>query len=233
MLPDLPPAFTTTRESLRTLACYVVAPARKARTGRIGLRPHEGGIATPPFDDGRRICIRGDILESSAGEVMTISTVAAAAAFLGVELSATPGVGHDLPPFDPHTDLVVDREASLALGAWYGYAQRSLDALAASVPAGADVSEAQLWPEHFDLAVVVKYPALGRKVNVGFSPGDSFAGDPYVYVGPQDTSTLDWADTYWNAPFGAFLDYGTLSKAEDSEAVALRFIEAGLERARH
>ena len=234
MLPALPPTFSATRESLRALACYAVSPARKARTGRIGLRAHGGGIATPPFDGGGRIGVHGDRLTGPDGEAIPITTVAAAAAFLGIDLSPDPGVGHDLPPFEPHADLAVDHEASIAIGGWYEYAQGVLDRVAsATAEAGdAEVSEAQLWPEHFDLAVVVTLAGTGGKVNVGFSPGDGFHDRPYVYVGPHDTAALDRQDGYWNAPFGAFLGYDSLADAEDSLAAAVEFIEAGLERAR-
>lgn len=228
-LPDLPPAFVTTREGLRALACYAISPARKARTGRIGLRSHEGGIATPPFDDGTRICVRGDQLVATTGEAARISTVGAAAALLGIEPSPDPGVGHDLPPYDPEADLAVDQRSSVALGAWYAFAQATIDRLDAAVPAGSTVSEAQLWPEHFDLAVVVTVPG-GRQVNVGFSPGDGFHGDPYAYVGPHETGGLDRGDAYWNASFGAFLGYAGLLAAADPDAEVLRFVGEGFAR---
>jgi len=229
MLPELSPSFAATREALRALACYAVSPARKARTGRIGLRAFEGGIATPPFEDGARIVVHGDELRSGTGKVARLTTVADAARMLGVNLSPDPGVGHDLPPFAPDADLNIDRDASLALGAWYGFAQGSLDRLGDVVPGGAEVSEAQLWPEHFDLAVTVTLGG-GAKVNVGFSPGDTFSGDPYVYVGPYDTSGLDRTDGYWNAPFGAFLGYAELTAATDPEAAALALVVDGLSR---
>jgi hypothetical protein len=139
-------------------------------------------------------------------------------------------VGHDLPPFDPDADLLIDRDASLALGAWYGFAQRSLDALGGSVGANSTLSEAQLWPEHFDLAAVVSDPGRGAKANVGFSPGDTFHSDPYVYVGPHDVTALDRSDSYWNAPFGAVLTYDALAQASDPEAATLRFLGDGLAR---
>ena len=228
MLPDLPPTFGQTRDALRALACYAISPARKARTGRIGLRSHDGGIATPPFDDGTRIGLRGDELRSSTGEVARITTVAAAAAFLGIEPSPDPGVGHDLPPFEPDAPLAIDHGASLALGGWYEFAQRTLGRLATDLPEGATVSEAQLWPEHFDLAVVVSLGA--REVNVGFSPGDTFHGDPYAYVGPHDVTDVNRNDGYWNAPFGAVMGYAELAQAPDSEGAAVAFIHDGLSR---
>ena len=230
MLPELPSTFVATRESLRALACFAVSPARKARTGRIGLRSHEGGIATPPFDDGARIWVHGDELHLPTGEVARLTTVAAAADLLGVELSSDPGVGHDLPPFDPQADLLIDRNASLALGAWYGFAQRVLDSVNGILAEGSTRSEAQLWPEHFDLAAVISDAGTGAKANVGFSPGDAYHADPYAYVGPHEIDGLDRSDTYWNAPFGAVLPYAALARASEPEAEALRFIGDGLER---
>src|ERR1044071_2559558 len=106
---DLPASFVTTRESLRTLACYAMSPARKARTGRINLVSTGDGFGTPPFDDGTSIVVVGHrLVRRPAGEGIRITAARAAAAFLGVELSADPGVGHDLPPFAPDDPLDVD-----------------------------------------------------------------------------------------------------------------------------
>ena len=114
-LEPLPPTFEATRESLRTLACYAISPARKARTGHISLEPTEGGFGTPPFDDGSRIAVRGERL-LRGDESIAITTLRAASAFIGVQLSADPGVGHELPPYSPDADLAVDASATLALG---------------------------------------------------------------------------------------------------------------------
>jgi hypothetical protein len=115
---DPPPNFGATREALHALACYAVSPARRARTGRIGLRPIGEGFGTPPFDDGTRIVVRGDRLGVEPGRDVAITTVRAAAEFLGVTLSPDPGVGRDPPPFAPDVDLAVDAHASGRLGAW-------------------------------------------------------------------------------------------------------------------
>jgi hypothetical protein len=73
-LDPLPSTFAATRESLRALACYVISPARKARTGHISLEPTEGGFGTPPFDDGYRIAIRGARLTASRKRLSRLST---------------------------------------------------------------------------------------------------------------------------------------------------------------
>jgi hypothetical protein len=219
-----PPTFVATREALRSLACYAIAPARKARTGRIGLRPTGDGFATPPFDDGTSIVVRGDRLLAEPGVDVPITTLRAAADVLGVTLSADPGVGHDLPPFRPDEMLDVDVGASRWLGAWYGFGSRQLDRLASVLP-DATLSEAQLWPEHFDLAVVVELDAVSA--NAGFSPGDSYSAEPYVYVSPFDRTGL--TDAYWNAPFGAALSHSALRMARDREEASEAFLGLGLD----
>jgi hypothetical protein len=206
------------------LACYVVAPARKARTGRIGLRVADGdGFGTPPLGDpdGTRIVVRGDrVVREPSGASVGITTLRAAAAFVGVELTADPGVGRDLPPFEPDAPLEVDAGSSFELGRWYAFGSRALDALAAG--GVTVVGEQQLWPEHFDLAMTV-HDARGAPVNVGFSPGDGFCDEPYVYVGPHDTTHL--TGPLWNAPFGA---YRTRHDLQDVEG-ALAFVRLRLD----
>ena len=218
-----PPDLVATREALRSLACYVIAPARKARTGRIGLRPTGDGIATPPFDDGTRIGVRGDRLVVATDDDVPITTLRAGAARLGIALSDDPGVGHDLPPFAPDRPLPVDADASRWLAAWYAYGAGHLERLHGRFPDAA-VSEAQLWPEHFDLAVTVDVG--GDAVNVGFSPGDGWLAEPYVYVGPHDTSDL--TDAFWNAPFGSVLTHAALRAAADPDGACAGFIDDGL-----
>jgi hypothetical protein len=218
MVTPLPESFPGTRESLRALACYVVSPARKARTGHIGLRPVDGGIGTPPFDDGSRIVVRRDRLARRPGPDIAITTLRAGAEFLGVELTPDPGVGTDLPPYEPDRPLDVDSVASAALGDWYASGQRTLDEVDRWLGPGDSMGEPQLWPEHFDLAGQVTLDG-GIQANVGFSPGDSFSTEPYVYVGPFERDGLD--GVYWNAPFGAYLLRSDLGEA-------LEFVRRGI-----
>jgi hypothetical protein len=223
-LAALPPTFTTTRDGLHRLACFVISPARKARTGHIGLRATADGFATPPFDDGSSISVRGDRLVTGAG-ARPISTLRDAASLMDVELSPDPGVGADLPSFEPDADLAVDAAASLVLGQWYAFGDAALSRLRLAVPPAGHVTEAQLWPEHFDLAVVVTLPGeLG--VNVGFSPGDEHAGDPYAYLGPHVRPAATGG--YWNASFGAVLPYGELAAVADPHAAVDAFFSEGL-----
>jgi len=226
-LAPLPAAFAATRDSLHALACYAIAPARKARTGRIGLRPTGDGFGTPAEPDGSRLAaVRGDRLLLGTGDGAAITTVRAAAERLGVTPSSDPGVGSDLPAFTPDADLAVEAGASLALGRWFRFGAGVLDALAARPPPGAAISEAQLWPEHFDLAVTATL-AGGRAVNVGASPGDAYCAQPYLYVGPHDPTGL--AGDHWNAPFGALLAYDALAASADPATAGLAFVARGLD----
>jgi hypothetical protein len=225
---DLPTSVVATRESLRAVACYAVSPARKAETGRIGLQPVGDGFGTPPFEDGTRIVVEGDELVARSGARARLTTVRAAAELLGVDLSPDPGVGHDLPPYDPDADLQVDGEASRVLGSWWGFGREVLARVGSRLPGGA-MSAAQLWPEHFDLAVVVSVdgPSSSLQVNLGASAGDAEHPEPYLYVGPHDTAELD--DPYWDEPFGASMARSAVLGQSDPVEAGTAFIERGLD----
>jgi hypothetical protein len=146
--------------------------------------------------DGTTIAVRGDELVDG-DRVVPITTLRDAAAFVGIELSATPDVGTDLPPFEPDGALVVDAAIAHELADWYAHGAAAL----LRVDTGdATVSAATLWPEHFDLAITVELPG-GAGINIGFSPGDATSDEPYAYVGPWDRSGLD--GPFWNTSFGA------------------------------
>jgi hypothetical protein len=223
-LKPLPSTFTPTRESLHALACYVISPARKARTGHISLEPTEGGFGTPPFDDGCRLTVRGDRLFHGGDASIAITTLRAASVFVGVQLSAEPGVGKNLPPFVPDGDLAVDAGASFALGRWYRFANEALTHLGKGLAIGT-MGDAHLWPEHFDLGATVDVGSR-TQVSVGMSPGDKFCPEPYAYVGPPDMGRI--FGEYWNAPFGAFLSYAEIHTTAAPLDTVLRFVDRGL-----
>jgi hypothetical protein len=214
----LPATYSSTRDALHRLACYVIAPARRALTRRIGLVPTTDGFGTPTLPGGSRVVVRGDeiAIESPDASPLAapITTLTAAAKFLKINLSSQPGVGTDLPYFDPNETLAVDAGATRTLGQWYAFGSQLLSELEG------DVSDAVIWPEHFDLAVVTTL-TNGEKVDVGFSPGDTFSADPYVYVGPYNLE--GFSGGFWNAPFGAQL-------ANPPRDAARAFIAEGLER---
>jgi hypothetical protein len=223
-LEPLPEGFTETRDALRRLAVYVLSPARKAVTGRIGLQPAPGGFGTPVFGDDEQLRVEGGTLHRQRGaatDSAPITSLAAAAAFAGVTLSDDPGVGHDIPELgDPDALLPVSPSAALALGAWYAFSGSALEALRAQLnEAGQECSTVQLWPEHFDLGCSVE------GVNFGCSPGDGYSAEPYVYVGPWNTDGL--SGDFWNAPFGAVLAYKELVSAENQPETAVALLRRG------
>jgi hypothetical protein len=141
-----------------------------------------------------------------------------------IALQATPG-GWGTPRFDwegsvqqvrvEGTELVwerreplgVDPEAAAALAEWYAFGDDVLRALG---------GEPILWPEHFDIAIVI------GEANYGFSPGDEHHDEPYAYVGPFEPVEGE----LWNATGfpGAELTYAELLAAEDPRAAALEFL---------
>ena len=90
----------------------MIAPVRKAQTGRIGLRPVGDGFGAAPLPDGTCVLVRGDRLVVEPGRGAPITTLRAAADLVGVTIATDPDVGDDLPPFTPDVPLDVDAEAS-------------------------------------------------------------------------------------------------------------------------
>lgn len=201
-----------TRLALQQVAVHVLARRRYAATGRFGLRPSPGGIATPAFGDGPeavRTCADFLVVERGADAVgVSLSTLGDAAAAAGVELDAEFSVGDDTPALiDPDRPLDLDPDALDALAAWFALGSVAIDEVVATTPAMAAATTRQIWPEHFDLggAVTLRRPdGTEVKANLGASPGDGYEPHPYLYVGPW-TEDRPGDPSFWNAPFGASL----------------------------
>jgi hypothetical protein len=216
-------AHVRTREAWHTVAERVLAPARYAATGRIGLRAAPGGFATPACA-GTTMAVDGTtlVVTAAAGTAREpLTTLGAAAALVGVAPGADTGVYDATTPADPDALLTVDPGAAATLATWFAFGHDVLtrwhDAHAAESP-----SEIQLWPEHFDLATDLG-PDDTRRANYGVSPGDAGHPLPYVYVGPWQPDD----DPFWNAGSYARLGYPDLVAAPDPTARALAFLAAG------
>lgn len=225
-----PPAtFAATRDAAHRLAVYVVSPARRRVTGRIGLRASPGGYTTPPFGDDERVRLEIDRLvreQAGAAESAPVTTLSAAAGFV---LGGPPDVEwaekFDVPPpGDPDAPLSLDPAAAALLGAWYGFAFDVLGALRAEA-AAADPSEVQLWPEHFDAAFDAD--AGGGRATFGASPGDATSDEPYLYVLPP--GPVERGDV-WNAEgfTGAVLPLSGFLEEAGQRAAALAFLRSRL-----
>jgi hypothetical protein len=233
-LEPVPDGWAETREAMRRLACYVLAPARKAANGKIGLRYTYGGFGTPFFGADEQLRVEGDALirqRDGDAELLKIMSLAEVAAFAGVTLSEDPGVGSDLPGLgDPDAALPIDPSAAARLGDWYGFSASVLEQFRAELnAAGRACGRVQIWPEHFDMGCNIE------GVNFGCSPGDASLAEPYLYVGPWNTDRLPDSD-FWNAAFGAVLPYNELLGVSDQRETALGFLRRGaglaLQRAR-
>ena len=202
-LDPLPDTIVQTRLALHRLATYVIAPIRYRSTERFGLRATSGGFGTPQFGD-RRIRVEGiEIIDEQDGNERRapISSLSAAADFLGAEVDPDTAAEHDSPPLgDIAENLNVDLAASDWLGRWFGTAFEALT-LVSGDAASVHASEPQLWPGHFDPAI--EMGDENHRASYGASPGDDSIAEPYLYVSVWWPDRLGIGrDETWNAqPF--------------------------------
>lgn len=230
-LPDLPPTFQTTRDHLHQLAFFALSPVRHRAEGRMGLRHHEGGFGTPEFG-GKVLRVDGDRLivdEGGAVDSHEIATVREAIEFLGHDYDRKwfADFGDPLDPVHPDARLEIDPVSTSALSEWFEFGWVLLDELRAHGTKEDDVSEVQLWPEHFDVAAELGSLESGERASYGASPGDRDHPEPYVYVsawGEIDRSNPYWNDTSFN---GSSLSYRELTASDDPIAAALEFLLRG------
>ena len=217
-LAPLPGAFRATLDSLHAVAEHLLAPARYAATGKIGLRFTYHGFGTPFFGADRQVRIEDGVLVDGDRR-QALSTIGAAGMFLDLEPGAPPGVYTPATALDPDAQVTVDPASARALGEWFGFGASLLEQLRADAGEGDASSRVQIWPEHFDIAV-----DLGReeaRANFGASPGDDAHPEPYLYVGPWGPR----AGEFWNEPFGASLSYSAIRAGADP----LEFLRRGRE----
>ena len=223
---------TEARRALHLVATHVMARRRYEVSGRFGLRAAPGGIATPAFGPApERLRTAGTTLVREVGGEAAYTSIDGSslrelAAFAGTKLDAPFDAGRDTPdPGDPDVALRLDPDGAQDLADWWALAYRVLDGLVAALPAGAAPATIQIWPEHFDAATNVAVQGVGR-VNLGFSPGDSWRDEPYAYIGPWDP-VRPGDPAYWNAPFGAAVG-ATEIDGRPTELTLVKFFRTGL-----
>ncbi|WP_433173297.1 hypothetical protein [Actinoallomurus sp. CA-150999] len=224
-LAPLPREFAATRRTLHALGEHVVAAARYAANGKIGLRFTRGGFGTPFFGADRQVRVEaGRLVVDDASHAP--KTLGEAAGLAGIPLGMPADVYTPQTPADPDLPLTVSPPAAGALGAWFGFAWSVLEQLRLDVRP-LDPSRVQLWPEHFDAALDAGDEAAGRRASCGASPGDGEHPEPYLYVAPWAKRT----GAFWNddAFGGASLPYTALLAADDQRAAALGFFRQGLD----
>jgi hypothetical protein len=224
LLGSAPPTYPTTRAALHAVAEWVLASARHAATGRIGLRSTPGGFGTGELPDGRELSVVGTdlVVVAERTTVTPLRTLGEAALAAGVPGGTHSGAYTPTTAWEPDSPLDLDPSAADCLATWFAFATSVLEVLRGDA---ASPSAIQLWPEHFDLAFDAGDEAAGRRVNFGASAGDGLHPLPYLYVGPW--STFDRTDPFWNEAFGASLLYTDLVAADDQRATALAFLREG------
>jgi hypothetical protein len=219
----LPDSFAATRDSLHALAEHVIAPARYRADGHIGLVATSGGFGTPRFGTDERIRVDGtELVHERPGSTtrVAITTIAAAAKFLGIEPGAPQEVYKPATdvPYDAH--LAITADGARALAAWIEFATSLLDEVRNAYSALAPTA-VQMWPEHFDLSCDFGDADAGARANYGASPGDDAIPLPYLYVGPWDAARRTGALATHG--FGAALTYDDLHGAGNERAAGLEF----------
>jgi hypothetical protein len=170
--------------------------------------------------------LTGEVASTTSIDLFS-STLAEAAAFADVDLSAPFDVGPDtVDQGDPNEPLGIDDSAARALGRWLSFAWPVLDAVVASLPPEVNPNVIQLWPEHFDAGCDVTIAE--RRATLGASTGDHYFPTPYLYVLPWHAERPG-DPAYWNASFGAVLTYEDVQVAEDPWSAAFAFMSRGVE----
>jgi hypothetical protein len=190
--------LVTTRRALHAVAEHVLAAARYAAEGRIGLAPVPDGFGTPTFGDRRRIEVQVDELVVIAGDDVgreKLTTLRRAGELAGVEPIAPP-VYAAATSIDPDVPLDIDPDAARDIADWFALVDAALRRVSTELT---EPTACTLWPEHFDLALTAS------EVNYGGSPGDADHAEPYLYVGPFARPLPAAGEGFWNEPYGASL----------------------------
>jgi hypothetical protein len=222
---------SSTRNDLHRTAAHILGRRRYAVSGHFGLRASPGGIATPAFGpepETLRLtteCLVREVGTEARGLALAGATLGSLAEFAEADLGGAFSAGADMPAVGPADEpLALDAKELADLFAWFDLGWRVLDQVLAERSGSCTAATTQLWPEHFDVGTALA-SGPDRGADLGFSPGDGFSDEAYVYVVPQDAARPG-TPSYWNAPFGALLLRSQVHDAED----CLVFIGEGLDR---
>lgn len=175
--------------------CLMAGPQRRAG-GRFTLRVTPGGFATT---GGPALRLDGtDLVVAESRRVAVSGTFAEMAAEIGVDFGPPPDPYPDGSAARPVDDVSLDAASAQLIANWYVQGDAALRVLA---PRETPI----LWPEHFDVAVLLD------GVSYGASPGDAFHAMPYAYVSSSDRGDSD----FWNAPFGAVRGHEQMPDVDD------------------
>src|SRR3954471_16573636 len=114
-----------TREALHAIAEHVLAPARYAATGHVGLRATPGGFGTPPFPNGsteRQLLVRDATLVDRNGDDerrTRLTTLGELGDFVGIAPGVPEGVYEPATPLEVDRLLAVDADCEAQLAEWF------------------------------------------------------------------------------------------------------------------
>jgi len=193
--PD-PVVLAATRRRLHGIGeCLMAGPQRRAG-GRFTLRVTPGGFATT---GGPALRLDGtEIVVDEGRRVAVAGTFADLAESLGVDFGPPPDAYPDGSEASPTEQVSLDVASARLIADWYLRADAALRLMA---PRQTPI----LWPEHFDVAILL------NDTSYGASPGDGFHALPYAYVSTAEHGGSD----FWNAPFGAIRSHGQVSSLND------------------
>jgi hypothetical protein len=183
------------RQQLHGIAeCLLAGPEYRA-TGEIALRIVRGGFGTTAGPE-----IRLDGLELVHGDrsVPVEGTFGDLADRLGVEFGAPADLYSEGSGAQSDDVVDLDPEATRLILDWFALSDAALRALDPD-------QQPILWPEHFDVAILLDNRSYGS------SPGDDFHSTPYAYISERDHGD----NPFWNAPFGALRDVAKFSSTDD------------------
>jgi hypothetical protein len=188
--------FAATRRRLHGIGeCLMAGPQRRAG-GRFTLRVTPGGFATTGAPalrlDGT------DLVVGESKRVAVAGTFADLADALGVDFGAPPDAYPDGSEAKATDEVALDAGSARLIQDWYLMADAALRVMA---PRQTPI----LWPEHFDVAILLDDSSYGA------SPGDAFHPMPYAYVSGGDHDGSD----FWNAPFGAIRSHEQMRGIDD------------------
>ena len=197
--------FARTRRQLHGIVETLIAGPQYRSESTIRLRVVPGGIGGAKLP----VSIQGADLVWESGRTPLQGTVRDLAAIAGIDAGAPQGVYNDVTSWSLDEPLDIDATAAATILDWYRIGDAALRIFAPE-------QEPILWPEHFDIGIVVD------ETNYGVSPGDDFENGPYAYVSPWQARTGD----FWNAPFGGYRSSQNLT---DVDAVVDYFSEGRAE----
>jgi hypothetical protein len=188
--------LATTRRRLHGIGeCLMAGPQRRAG-GRFTLRVTPGGFATtgePALRlDGT------DVVVNENARVAVSGTFAQMADLLGVGFGPPPDPYPDGSGVSEGEDASLESASARLIQGWYLLADAALRVMA---PRQTPI----LWPEHFDVAILLDDTSYGA------SPGDAFHAMPYAYV----SSAAHGDSDFWNAPFGAVRSHAQIEDIDD------------------